>query len=161
LPSDPERGQAAVAAIGVLLLLAAAASGVLGLAREARAQARAEATADAAALAGARVLQVRYHDLFARRDPRTRRTLPPLLTRSAYGAVARAAARPAAGARGAAVVALAFDRPPARPGPSTLRLSVRLRSPDLPRWLPSGRAGADAAAASRAGVGWQAAPAPP
>src|SRR4051794_2950562 len=155
LTGDLQRGQAAVAAIGLLLVLAAAASGLLTLARAARTEAHAEGAADAAALAGARVLRERYAVVFPRRDPVTRRTLPARLTRPAYEALAADAARRAARSRGAEVVALSFDESALRVGPSSLRLELRLRHAALPGWLPASRRAAATTAVARAGVGWQ------
>ena len=63
-------------------------------------------TADGAALAAAAVLRDRADDLLPRYDERTRRTLPPRLTRAGLDVLARAAAEHAAHVGGAELVAL-------------------------------------------------------
>src|SRR4051794_217233 len=141
-----------------MCVLAVAGAGVTGLARASLAGARADRVADAAALAGARVLQERADDLLPRHDPVRRRTVPPLLTRSALERLASDAARRAASAQGGTVESLSFEAAPRRPGPTSLRVTVGLREAALPAWLGHRRRAAAATATARAG--WQVAAVP-
>ena len=105
VPRTSEQGQAAVAVIGVLLLLVLGAVGAgVGL-RASLTRQRAAGTADGAALAAAAVLRDRADDLLPRYDERARRTLPPRLTRAELDVLARAAAEHAAAVGGAELVA--------------------------------------------------------
>jgi cell wall-associated NlpC family hydrolase len=101
-----ERAQAAVAVVGVLLLVLLGAVGAGVLLRASLTRATAAGTADGAALAAAAVLRDRADDLVPRRDRVHRRSLPPLLTRDALDALARAAAARAARRGGGELVAL-------------------------------------------------------
>jgi hypothetical protein len=128
-----ERGQAAVAVIGVLLVLVLAAVGAGVFLRASLVSARAAGVADGAALAGAAVLRDRSDDLQARRDPRSGRSLPPLLTRAGLDRLARDAARSAARAGRAELVSLTTsDGPRGVPLYATATIEV---SSSLPRWI--------------------------
>jgi cell wall-associated NlpC family hydrolase len=146
-----ERGQAAVAAVAIAALLTVAAAGLLGLARSTLAGVRAGSAADAAALAGARTLLARAGDLLPRRDPVTRRTLPPRLTRSRYEELATESARREAAAAGAQLVSVRFDGPAHGPGPTALLVEVRLARVGLPHWLTSALRSRVSSASARAG----------
>jgi peptidoglycan DL-endopeptidase CwlO len=129
-----ERGQAAVAVIGVLLVLVVAAVGAGVFLRASLVRERAAGTADGAALAAAAVLRDRAGDLLPRRDPRTGRDLPALLTRRALDGLARAAAGRAARAGGAVLVDLStLDGP--RGVPLWATATVQVAPGALPRWL--------------------------
>ena len=130
-----EHGQAAVAALGVLILLGFAAAGFTALARASVVRSQADTAADAAALAGARALREHRDDLYPRRDRVTRRTLPPLLDVPAYEHLAIEAAERAADANGATVTAVSFDPAGHEPGPLSLRVQVVLRSDRLADWI--------------------------
>src|SRR4051812_23372278 len=107
-----ERAQAAVAVVGVLLLVLAGAVAAGALLRGSITRASAAGNADGAALAAAAVLRDRADDLLPRRDPVRRRILPPLLTRDALEALARAAAARAARLGGGELVALGVQDGP-------------------------------------------------
>jgi hypothetical protein len=146
-----QRGQAAVAVVGLLLLLVlgAVAAGVFlraSLLRE-----RVAGSADGAALAAAAVLRDRADELLPRRDPRSHRPLPPLLTRVELDALARAAAVHAAQTEHVELVALTTSDG-VRGAPLYADVTVRAASGGLPRWLGAGTLGALAQARARAGL---------
>jgi peptidoglycan DL-endopeptidase CwlO len=133
LPTTSERGQAAIAVVGVLLVLVLAAIGAGGFLRASLARESTAGTADGAAFAAAALLRDRVDDLLPRRDLRTGRSLPPRLTRSALDALARAAAARTARAGGAEPVSLQTSDGP-RGLPLTATVIVRAAGP-LPAWL--------------------------
>ena len=136
VPRTSEQGQAAVAVIGVLLLLVLGAVGAgVGL-RASLTRQRAAGTADGAALAAAAVLRDRAGDLLPRYDERARRTLPPRLTRAELDVLARAAAEHAAAVGGAELVAFRTSDG-ARGLPMYASATVRVPATTLPRWLGS------------------------
>ena len=136
VPRTSEQGQAAVAVIGVLLLLVLGAVGAgVGL-RASLTRQRAAGTADGAALAAAAVLRDRADDLLPRYDERARRTLPPRLTRAELDVLARAAAEHAAAVGGAELVAFRTSDG-ARGLPMYASATVRVPATTLPRWLGS------------------------
>ena len=146
-----ERGQVAVAAIGTVAIVALVAAGLGTLGRAQLVEARAGHAADRAALAGARLMLERQADLYPRWDAGTRRTLPPRLSVDRYAALARDAAREAARAAGAELVAVRVERDRGAE-PRRLVVSVRLRAPGLPAWIGLGRIEAIRVARARAGI---------
>ncbi len=136
VPRTSEQGQAAVAVVGVLLLLVLGAIGAgVGL-RASLTRQRAAGLADGAALAAAAVLRDRADDLVPRYDERARRTLPPRLTRIELDILARAAAERAARVGGGELVAL-HTSDGARGLPLYASVIVRVPAPALPAWLGS------------------------
>jgi hypothetical protein len=156
-----EGGQAAIAALGVLVLLALAAAGFAALARASVVRSQADTAADAAALAGAVALRNHRDDLYPRRDPITRRTLPPLLDVPAYEHLAIEAAGRAAAASGAFLTAVEFDPAAHEPGPLSLRVEVVVRGDRLPRWIGDALRRRLRTSRSRAGVELGVAPTDP
>jgi hypothetical protein len=152
-----ERGQAAVAVIALLLVLVLAAVGAGVFLRASLVRERAAGTADGAALAAAAVLRDRADDLLPRRDPRTGRSLPPLLTRSGLDRLARAAAARATLAGGGELVALeTLDGP--RGVPLWATATVRMTAGSLPRFIRASSLGALQVSRARAGLDY---PIPP
>jgi hypothetical protein len=146
-----ERGQAGVALVGVLVLLVLAALGAGVFLRASLARAHARGTADGAALAAAGVLRDRADDLRPRHDPRTGRSLRPLLSRRALDGLAREAASRAARAGGAELVS--FSTVDGAHGvPLSAIVSVRMASSLLPRWLGTASLESLRRARARAGL---------
>lgn len=146
-----ERGQAAVAAVGMLALVLLGAVGAGVFLRASLLRQQVAGTADGAALAAAAVLRDRAGDLLPRRDPRTHRPLPPLLRRPELDRLARAAAARAARAGGATLVSLA-TRDGDRGVPLSAEVTVRQATTGLPRWLGGARLRALGEAQARAGI---------
>jgi hypothetical protein len=129
-----ESGQAAVAVIGVALLLVLSAVGAGIFLRASLVRERAAGSADGAALAAAGVLRDRQDDLLSRRDPRSGRSLRPALTRAELDRLAAAAAARAARAGGARLVG--FETHGGTHGvPLSAIATVRIAASSLPRWL--------------------------
>jgi peptidoglycan DL-endopeptidase CwlO len=147
-----ENGQVAIGALAILSLLGVVAAGVLLLGRAALAQARAGGAADATALAAARILLERGDDALPRRDPLTRRTLPPRITVAKLEAEAAAAARAAAEAHGARLGSVRFVRHGAGAVPVEADVAVERRHDGLPAWLGSARIRRLTGSRARAGV---------
>jgi cell wall-associated NlpC family hydrolase len=146
-----EQGQAAVAVVGMLVLVLLGAVGAGAFLRASLLRQQVAGTADGAALAAAAVLRDRAGDLLPRRDPRTHRRLPPLLTRAALDLLARAAAASAARAGGAELVSLTtIDGD--RGIPLAADVTVRTSTTGLPRWLGGARLRALGIGRARAGL---------
>jgi cell wall-associated NlpC family hydrolase len=158
--SGREDGQVAVGALVVLCVLGLVASGVVVLGRAALAQARAGGAADAAALAAARVLLVRGDDVLPRRDPLTRRTLPPRITIGELETEAARAAGVAARTHGAEVRSVHFAAHGAGSVPVEADVEVGRIDGRLPSWLGAARVRRLTSSRARAGVepGYAAAP---
>jgi cell wall-associated NlpC family hydrolase len=146
-----ERGQAAVAAVGLLLVLVLCAVGAGIVLRASLTRQRAAGTADGAALAAAAVLRDRADDLLPRHDPRTHRALAPLLTRRELDELARRAADSAARVGGARLLALATSDG-ARGLPLYATVTVEVAGGALPRWLGASTLEQLRTARARAGV---------
>jgi peptidoglycan DL-endopeptidase CwlO len=129
-----ERGQAAVALVGLVLLLVLGAVGAGVFLRASLLRQQVAGTADGAALAAAAVLRDRSGDLRPRRDPRTGRSLPPLLTRPQLDALARSAAERAARSGGGELVALVTGDGVGG-APLYAEVTVRADAGALPRWI--------------------------
>jgi cell wall-associated NlpC family hydrolase len=155
-----ERGQAAVAAVGLMVLFAVLAIGAGIVLRSSLTRQRAAGTADGAALAAAVVLRDRAGDLLPRHDPRTHRPLPPRLTRAALDALARQAAATAAQVGGARLVSLATSDGP-RGLPLYATVTVRAATGSLPSWLGASTLEGLGTAQARAGVEYAVADAEP
>ena len=147
-----ERGQVAVGALAVVSLLGVVAAAVLLLGRAALAEARAGGAADATALAAARVLLERGDDALPRRDPLTRRTLPPRITVAELEAEAAKAARAAAEAHGARLRSVRFVRHGAGAVPVEADIAIERRDAGLPAWLGAARIRRLIRSRARAGI---------
>jgi cell wall-associated NlpC family hydrolase len=158
--STSERGQAAVAVVGLLLLLMLAALGAGVFLRASLMRQRVDGTADGAALAAAAVLRDRADDLLPRHDPQTRRPLPPLLTRAQLDALARRAAATAARTDGAELVALETGDGE-HGAPLYAEVTVRADTSALPRWLGGSALRALGQGRARAGLDYPVAAADP